>query len=318
MKVIQTKIETVDYYTLLNLDTLNIGDTIAFDILIKKDNDYVIIIEAGTVLSQNLYKKLQNQENLYIFKKDKDKLKLTCKNLKHYIKHNKDNIEKRFKFIHDLNTTMFDNYLKNKEDRIDLLCVKFIVEAIIYLVQYDKKFIKNTIPLFINENNIANHSLHVSIYAVNLGCMLKLDEAKLLQLGTAGLLQDLGFKKINAKLINKSSKLSTAELDEVKKHCKYSVNIVKRNHINDSYIIDAIMHHHEQYDGNGYPENLKEQDISIFASILSICDVFDALTSERPHRKQYSSFEAIKMMIKDEEMAHKFNHKYLQLFLKSL
>ena len=78
------------------------------------------------------------------------------------------------------------------------------------------------------------------------------------------------------------------------------------------------MHHHEQYDGSGYPEKLKEEDISVYASILSICDVFDALTSERPHRKQYSSFEAIKMMIKDDSMANKFNHKYLQLLLKSL
>jgi HD-GYP domain-containing protein (c-di-GMP phosphodiesterase class II) len=318
MRVVQTRIKTTDYYTLLDLDNFAVGDTIPFDIFIKKSSDYIIIIEAGTILSQKLYDKLEKQESLYIFKKDKDKLSLTCENLKDYIKYNKDNIEKRFKFIYDLNTKLFDDYMQNKENMIDSKCVNLIVESIIYLIQHDKKFIKNTIPLFINENNIANHSLHVAIYAVNLGNLLKLNDSNLLRLGISGLLIDLGLKKINPLLINKADQLTPAELKEIQKHSRYSVYVVKQNNIHDPYIIDAIMHHHEQYDGSGYPEKLKEEDISIFASVLSICDVFDALTSDRPHRKQYSSFEAIKMMIKDASMANKFNHKYLQLLLKSL
>jgi len=61
-----------------------------------------------------------------------------------------------------------------------------------------------------------------------------------------------------------------------------------------------------------------EKDITIFASILSICDVFDALTSHRPYRKHFSSFEALRMMLKDESMANNFNRRYLHLLLKSL
>lgn len=318
MRVVQKKIKTADYYTLLDLDSLAVGDVLPFDIFIKKSSDYIIIIEAGTLLSQKMYEKLEKQDTLYIFKKDKAKLSLTCDSLKDYIKYNKNNPERRFKFVHDLNTELFNDYLENKDNKIDSKCVSLIVESIIYLVQYDEKFIKNTIPLFINENNIANHSLHVAIYAVNLGNMLKLNDSKLLHLGISGLLHDLGLKKINPSLINKNTKLNIAEMEEVHRHSQYSVDIVKQNNIHDPYIIDAIMHHHEQYDGGGYPEKLKEEEISVFASILSICDVFDALTSERPHRKLYSSFEAIKMMIKDDSMINKFNHKYLQLLLKSL
>ena len=78
------------------------------------------------------------------------------------------------------------------------------------------------------------------------------------------------------------------------------------------------MQHHERYDGSGYPENLTEKDISEFASILAICDVFDALTNNRPHRKEHSSFEALKMMMKDSSMINKFNQRYLKLAIKSL
>lgn len=139
-----------------------------------------------------------------------------------------------------------------------------------------------------------------------------------MQVGKAGLLHDLGLKKIDTSIIKKDAELDTTELKEIQKHSQYSVDIIKQNRIHDQYIINAIMHHHEQYDGNGYPKQLNRDEIGIFASILSICDVFDALTNNRPHRKQHTSFDAIKMMIKDKSMLGKFNHQYLQIFLKSL
>lgn len=318
MKVLQKKIKTVNYYTLMDLDSLSVGDNMAFDIFIKKDNDYIIIIEAGTYLSESLYEKLQKQTSLYIFKKDKDKISLTCQSLKYYVKHNKDNINRRLYFIEKINSELFDNYLKNKLNKIDLECVNIIVNSILYLLKYDVNFLKNTIPYFKEDDSLSNHSLHVSIYAMKLAHDLDLNTKELIQVGTAALLHDLGIKKINESLINKNTKLELVELEQVQKHVVYSVDIIKQNNIHDPYILDAVMHHHEQYDGNGYPEKIQQGDIGVFASILAISDVFDALTSNRPHRKQYTSFEAIKMMLKDDSMKNKFNRKYLQLLLKSL
>lgn len=318
MKVVQKKIITVDYHTLLDLDSVTVGDTIVFDIFIKKSNDYIIIIEAGTYLSEILYEKLKKQPSLYIFKNDQKKLSLTCETLKYYIKHNKDNPDKRIEFIYKINSELFENYLKNKLNKIDLKCVTIILESILYLLKYDINFLKNTIPYFIENNSLSNHSLHVAIYAMKLANDIDLDNKKLIQIGTAALLHDLGIKKINESLMNKSSKLDISELEQVQKHVTYSIAIIEQNNIHDPIILDAIRHHHEQYDGNGYPDKIKQGEISVFASILAICDVFDALTSNRPHRKQYTSFEAIKMMIKDDSMINKFNRKYLQLLLKSL
>jgi len=317
MKVIQKNIRTVDYI-LLNLNSLKVDDTIAFDIYIKKSKDYVVIIEAGTTLSQELYDKLENQENLYIRNEDKKNLTLTYRSLNTYIKHNKDNLEKRIELIYKLNTTLFENYFKNEDNYMDMECMNSIIKSLIFLVKYDRQIIKNTMPYFMDIHSLANHSLHVAIYALHIGNQLRLSDKELLKLGKASLLQDIGLKMIDDSLINKSTKLSEKEILKFQNHVRYSVDIAKKNHISDPYIINAIMHHHENQDGSGYPDKKRDENIGIFASILSICDVFDALTSNRPYRKNYSSFDAIKMMLKDESMAHKFNHTYLKILLQSL
>jgi len=318
MKVIQTKIRTIDYYRLSNLEAIKIGENTPFDIFIKKDNDYVIIIKAGTFLSESLHKKLQKQTSLYIFKKDKEKLALSCDTLKYYIKHNRENYAKRLEFLYKINNKIFNDFLESRYNKIDLEGVNQIVKSILYLVKYDSNFLKNTILHFINDHNLPNHSLHVAIYAMSLGNDLSLNTKSLLHLGTAGLLHDIGLKKINKELINKKAKLNIAELKDIQKHVSFSVEILRQNNLYNPLILDAVMHHHELYNGEGYPEKLQEGEISVFASILSIGDVFDALTSERPHRKQYSSFEAIKMMLKDVSMVNNFNHRYLHLLLKAI
>jgi putative nucleotidyltransferase with HDIG domain len=173
-------------------------------------------------------------------------------------------------------------------------------------------------PYFINENMLKNHSLHVAIYALTLGHALKFNDEQLLQLGIAALLHDVGFKKIDAAIINKEAPLTPQENKLIQKHSLYSVEIIKQNNIHDPYIIDAVMHHHERYDGTGYPDGRTREEISSFASILAICDVFDALTNNRPHRKHFTSFNALKMMMRDSEMVNGFNQEYLYIALKLL
>ncbi len=318
MKVIKTKLNYISSHTALDINTLNIGEVIPFDIFIKKDSDYVIIIEAGTLLLEGLYAKLQKQEKLYIAKKDEEKQVLSCESLKYYIRHNRDNHQKRINLLYDVTNQLFSLFLNNNENKINLNCVELIIKSIIYLAKYDEIFIKNTMPYFKNENMLKNHSLHVAIYAIALGHTLKFNEEQLLKLGTAALLHDVGFKKIDSSIIDKESPLNLAETTIIQKHVQYSVDIIKQNKIHDPYILDAVMHHHERYDGTGYPNNLIKGEISDFASILAICDVFDALTNSRPHRKHYSSFDALKMMMRDTEMVNRFNQKYLHLSLKLL
>ena len=152
----------------------------------------------------------------------------------------------------------------------------------------------------------------------SIGYKLKLDTKSLIELGTASLLKDIGYKKIDDEIILKNDLLSKSEITEIQKHSRFSVEIAKLNNVTDPVIIEAILHHHEQENGQGYPDELSRSEVRNYAVILFICDVFAALTSIKPYRAQYSSYEAIKYMMKDPSMADKFNGQYLKIFLKSL
>lgn len=318
MKVIKTKLDYSHLYTYFDLNSVRIGEVIPYDIYIRKNDDFIIIIEAGTSITEILYAKLLKQEALYIAKSDEMKQILSCESLKYYIRHNKEDLKKRIKLLYEVTEQLFDIFISNPENKINANCVTLIIKSIIYLIKHDENFVRNTMPYFINNDTLINHSLHVAIYALILGNKLHFTEEQLLQLGTAGLLHDVGLKKIDHSIITKAAQLNEAESKSVQKHPQYSVEIIEQNKIHDPYILDAVMHHHERYDGSGYPNHLTRTQISDFASILAICDVFDALTSIRPHRKQYSSFEALKMMMKDSEMVNQFNQKYLLMALKLL
>jgi putative nucleotidyltransferase with HDIG domain len=207
--------------------------------------------------------------------------------------------------------------MQSKDNRIDLECADIIIESIIYLLRYNSSFLKKAMPCFNDDNLIKNHSLHVAIYALAIANALKFRDDDLHKIGLAALLHDIGLKGIDENIINKKDILTQTETSIIQKHSRYGVEIAEHNKIHDPYIIDAIMHHHERYDGSGYPNQLTIDEISDFASILAICDVFDALTSNRPYREHFTSFNALKKMMKEEDMIKKFNQRYIHLFLKS-
>ena len=318
MKIIKQQINFPTTYNIFDIKSLEIGQSIPFNIFIKKNKDYVIIIEMGSVINSSLYEKLEKQETLYIANKDISKQVLNPTTLKYYIRANISNVEKRLSLLYDVNKQIFDSYMQDDNNKIDIKGIELIVTSIVFLIKYDEDIIKNTMPFFRNNYNISNHALHVAIYAVKLGNLLNFSPSKLSTIATAALLHDVGYKKVDKDILNKEDKYCDDDTKEVQKHVRYGIEIIKHNDINDPNILNAILYHHERYDGSGYPHAVLEKDISDFASILGICDVFDALTNHRPHRDHISSFEALKMMIKDAEMTNKFNQNYLHLALKAL
>jgi len=315
MKIVQNSLKS---YFVFDINLLKKSECLVFNLYIKRKNNYTIIIEAGTVLSENIYHKLTNQDKLYIQKEDFGKDKLTCLNLKNHIFYNVNNIKRSFDLLNSINNKIFSNYLNSKDNIISLECVENLIKSIIFLIKNNQLFFKALISEFLNEHELASHSFNVCVYSIGLGNALEFNDEDLLRLGIAGLLHDIGIKNIDAMIINSSEKLSLSELESIQKHPLHSVQIIKNNHILDPYIIDAITHHHENYDGSGYPDALMGSDISCFASIVSIADVFDALTNKRPNREAYKSFDALKLMIKDEMMVNRFNYKYLKRFLTLL
>lgn len=159
------------------------------------------------------------------------------------------------------------------------------------------------------------HSLKVSKYAVLLAKQLKLGKEDIETIKLAGLLHDVGKLGVKQKVLLKNGSLSGEEYEEVKKHSEIGMEIVKPFRFFNE-VVRVIKHHHERYNGGGYPDGLKGQDIPLGSRILAIADCYDALTSERAYRKAYPPWEAAKIMKKED--GNKFDGQLLDIFMSCI
>ena len=129
-----------------------------------------------------------------------------------------------------------------------------------------------------------SHSNNVCYYATELAYGLNMDKDSIEIIKEAALLHDIGKIGVDEKILNKTGRLTDEERQIMQTHVENSVAIIK--HIPSlTYVIPAVIGHHERYDGNGYPRRVRGQDIPLFARILCIADSFDAMLSKRSYKE---------------------------------
>ena len=131
------------------------------------------------------------------------------------------------------------------------------------------------------------HSQRVTEISVAIAEHLKLPKENIEKVRLAGLVHDIGKIGVRESVLNKPGSLSDEEFKHVRLHSVTGERILKPI-VDDEEILKAVRHHHERYDGNGYPDGLKGELIPRLARIISVADTFDAMTSERPYRKALS------------------------------
>ena len=141
------------------------------------------------------------------------------------------------------------------------------------------------------------HSLSVAVVSIAIGTEMKLPPEQLRKLGLAALLHDIGKTNISKEIINKPGTLTSAEFEEIKKHPKLGAEHLRESVLIDDDIILAVECHHERWDGSGYPYKLSGKVIPLFARIIAVADVYDALTSNRPYREPNQPNDAFEYII---------------------
>lgn len=140
------------------------------------------------------------------------------------------------------------------------------------------------------------HSINVSLLAVLLGKHLGLDKPTLLKLGLAGMYHDVGKARIPEAVLNKPGKLTETEFQVMKSHPLEGYKIMVNQPDLDPEILRAVVEHHERFDGTGYPRALTGEQIGRFSRIISVVDVYDALTSKRVYKDAMAPAKALGMM----------------------
>lgn len=160
------------------------------------------------------------------------------------------------------------------------------------------------------------HSVAVCAMMVALAKQLGLDEAQTRSAGLAGLMHDLGKATMPMDVLNKPGKLTDAEFSIIKTHPEEGYRLLQGGKDVDPMVLEVCLHHHEKTDGSGYPNGLKGDEISLFAKMGAVCDVYDAITSNRPYKTGWDPAESLRKMA--EWSNGHFDGKVFQAFVKSL
>lgn len=140
------------------------------------------------------------------------------------------------------------------------------------------------------------HSVAVCALMVALARRMGLPDDQVREAGVAGLMHDVGKMMIAPQVLNKPGRLTHDEFEIMKAHPELGLKILKENQPVAATVMDVCLHHHEKVDGSGYPHGLKGDQISIFARMGAVCDVYDAITSDRPYKKGWGVAHSIREM----------------------
>ncbi|TBR16636.1 HD-GYP domain-containing protein, partial [bacterium] len=193
--------------------------------------------------------------------------------------------------------------LKKKIDKLTKRSNQNLIEAVFAFAK----------TIEVKDHYTGEHGEHIVYFATEIARELNLPKPEIENIKQAAILHDLGKVGISERILCKKAKLTQEEFNEIKKHPQIGVDIIRPIQFLHG-IIPYILYHHERWDGRGYPSGLKGEEIPMGARIISVADVYHALTSNRPYRKAYSREEALKII--KEGSGSQFDPKVVAVFLK--
>jgi putative nucleotidyltransferase with HDIG domain len=187
------------------------------------------------------------------------------------------------------------------------------VSSFVYVLMKDPKAYLFLAKLSSHDPYTLQHSVGTAVLCIILARKMGIqDEQELKDVGMAGLLHDVGKVKVKTEIINKKGPLDEDEWEEMRQHSLEGYEIVKNNPSLSENTKRAILEHHEDKNGTGYPLALKAEETHLFSKIVCACDTFNALTTNRSYSKAMQPFDALKLM------RDKLGHKIDETLFKQL
>jgi HD-GYP domain-containing protein (c-di-GMP phosphodiesterase class II) len=295
------------------------GPQIGFNLFLPNETKTAmsLFLQSDTAVDGTAKVKLREIEGLYISEEDEVLYReYVARHLQSIAKNSDIPIDQKAKIVYERATETIDAMFKNPESLENVKQAEDIVHTTLEMILNDGSTVESLMKITAHDYYTHTHSLNVSIYTLSLGAFLGIKGRDLEVLGMAAVLHDLGKSKIDYEIINKNGKLSDEEFAHMKCHPALGHEIALKLGIDDERVLSGIRHHHEKIQGGGYPDNLKGEQISYFARIIGVCDVFDALSTKRSYKDPMSSFESLLLM--KQQMSEHLDMDIVNAFIKML
>lgn len=249
----------------------------------------VMILASGTIVTSQIYKmldKLNLDDIAIIDKKVKGEDEVVIVDNKIQLIYN-DTV-KSFKEI--FNSVKFGKQVIASE-------IEDLLSPMLNEVKTNPSLAKKLWQIEVSDEYTYDHSVTVSMASALLGKWLNLSDYQINELGTAGLLHDIGKCNIPDQILKKPDRLTDEEFKVMKTHSTLGYLLLKNGHNFSDDILAGVYQHHEKFDGNGYPNKLSGDEIHLYGKIIAVADVYSAMTSNRIYRKRMSPFLVAKLML---------------------
>lgn len=295
------------------------GSQIDFNLFLPNETKSAmsLFLQSDTAVDGNAKVKLREIEAVYIYEEEEEKYKAYVeKHLQSIVRSSEIPTEQKARLVYEKAIEAIDVMFKNPESLENVKNTQPVVDNFIDIILHDNAAVESLMKITAHDYYTHTHSINVSIYTLSLGSNLGIGGKDLEALGMAAMLHDLGKSKIDYDIINKNGKLTDDEFAQMKRHPALGHEIALKLGIEDERILTGIRHHHEKIDGGGYPDNIKGDQISQFARIIGVCDVFDALSTKRSYKDPMSSFESLALM--KQQMKGHLDMEMVNSFIKML
>ena len=301
----------------ISLKALEVGHFYKYPIYRqKKAGVFEIFIKSGDEFTDKTKEIIEEKKisDVFIEVEDHDLYELDTQSyLKKIIDDSTVPVVLKTEILHEMAADVINDLLEGDISSQKIQQADEVVGDTVKLLLDDPTAAKAMLKVTTHDYYTYTHCVNVSTYVLGFGAYLKLNKEQLHLLGMAGMLHDVGKKKISGDIINKNGKLTEDEFEAVKKHPTYGVEILKELGETNQLLFDIVEQHHEKIDGSGYPYGLKGKELNTFSQIMAIADIFDALTTKRSYKKAMQSYDAFTIM--HHKMENELNPKLLRKFI---
>ncbi len=278
----------------IKLGELKLGDQLEEAVFSKDGN---LLLNKGTVVSYEILSKLKNHDvDFYntITRISGEHQPENVLNTRDYEK-SVETVKRVFEKVLSQDQTGIKG--KIPDDQVDM--VVGVVEVMLKEINSREELLYSMTKLMDTDDYTYKHSVNVSILSILTAKAMDFSDEEIKEIAIGALLHDIGKAKVGSEVIQKPSALKGNEREEMRKHPEYGYEIVKDVEGLPYSVKQIVRHHHEKLDGTGYPMGLKGMEIPKYVRLVTVCDMYDAMTTNRIYRKRMPVYTALEILMKD-------------------